>query len=319
MVRRTTVGKLGDRFRGALLGTAIGDALGAPVEGIKQVPSSFLEELDHRRNLTYTDDTAMTLGVGRSLVEKGGFDGDHMAHTLAAGFAAEPWRGYGAGPPIVFARLHQGTSWEQAANALFNGAGSYGNGAAMRVAPIALFAYPDPALAAHLASQSAIITHSHPEGIDGAAIQAAALTVVLAAQGTIDQRALIDAVQPYAKTTIFQEKLSYLGETIPVRTPNQMVEVLGCGIAAHSSVITALACFLTNSDSFPQAIKAAIGLGGDTDTIAAMTGALSGGHLGLGAIPARWQQVEGADELTSLADALLGFSKEEVCSHPPNR
>lgn len=79
---------------------------------------------------------------------------------------------------------------------------------------------------------------------------------------------------------------------------------MGTVIAAHVSVVTALACLLTQPNSFPDAVKAAISLGGDSDTIAAMTGALAGPHLAADAIPARWREVEGADELTSLADHL---------------
>lgn len=69
---------------------------------------------------------------------------------------------------------------------------------------------------------------------------------------------------------------------------------------------TALACFLTHPDDFAAAVTAAISLGGDTDTIAAMTGALAGAHHGYTAIPDAWRAVEGADELISLADSLVG-------------
>lgn len=86
--------------------------------------------------------------------------------------------------------------------------------------------------------------------------------------------------------------------------PDEMADVLGTGIAAHASVPTALACFLANTDSFSDSVKTAISLGGDTDTIAAMTGALSGARNGLSAIPENWQGVEGAGELIALADAL---------------
>lgn len=100
---------LQDKFRGALLGVAVGDALGAPFEGQRTVDPVALGRLGHAPgHMWYTDDTHMTLGVAESLVERQGFDGAHMAAVFASNFAAEPWRGYGAGPPQIFTLLNQG-------------------------------------------------------------------------------------------------------------------------------------------------------------------------------------------------------------------
>lgn len=94
---------LRDRFRGALLGTAVGDALGAPVEGRREVPESYLASLESNPPaLAYTDGTAMTIGVARSLISNAGFDEERMANTLAETYRREPWRGYG---PV------HGTGW----------------------------------------------------------------------------------------------------------------------------------------------------------------------------------------------------------------
>lgn len=286
-----------------MVGTAVGDALGAPTEGQASVPTAYLETLDTHPNLSYTDDTAMTLAVARSLVDQGGFEGPHMAATLAAQFAAEPFRGYGSGPPIVFFRLEQGVRWDQASRNLFNETGSYGNGASMRVAPVALHTFPDLDSAAECAAQTALITHSHPEGIDGAVAQTVAIAFLLDTE-TLDPQALIRTVRSHVQTPVFHNKLSFLAKHAGSRDVDELAEVLGTGIAAHASVVTALGCFLSSPDSFSEAVKTAVGLGGDTDTIAAMTGALAGAYLGMTAIPQPWQEVEGADELLSLADRL---------------
>lgn len=292
-----------DRFRGALVGSAVGDALGAPIEGRSRVPRSYLESIEvDPPNLTYTDDTAMTIGVARSLVEKAGFDGDHMAGVLAAIYRREPWRGYGSGPPIVFALREQDVPWDEAATGLFDGEGSFGNGAAMRVAPVALHAFPDRDAAADLAHQTAIITHSHPEGIDGAVVQAVAIAMALTVT-TIELDRIPAGLLDRVSTSALRGKLEFLAENAD-RPVGEIAMALGNGIAARDSVVTALACFLANPDDFRLAIRSAIGLGGDTDTIGAMTGALSGAYLGLGAIPGPWRGVEGATELTALADAL---------------
>ncbi|MDP6183871.1 MAG: ADP-ribosylglycohydrolase family protein, partial [Gammaproteobacteria bacterium] len=80
-------------------------------------------------------------------------------------------------------------------------------------------------------------------------------------------------------------------------------------IAAHESVPTAIFVFLNNASSIQDAVTAAIELGGDTDTIASMTGALAGAHLGLSAIPDRWlRRVEGVQRLIEIADQLFSLS-----------
>lgn len=297
--------ELADRFRGALVGTAVGDALGAPMEGRNKVSADYLSSLDSTPpNLTYTDDTAMTIGVANSLLESSGFDGAHMAATLARSYEREPWRGYGAGPPRVFDNLNQGAPWDEAAASLFDREGSYGNGAAMRVAPVALYAYPNEHRAAEIAHKTALITHTHPEGIDGAVAQAVAITALLRATSRDDPAELTRIVLAHVKSSVFRSKLMFIDHHIGDRDLNGMADVLGTGIAAHTSVPTALACFLANTTSFGDSVKTAISLGGDTDTIAAMTGALAGARNGLSAIPESWQAVEGFGELVALADAL---------------
>src|SRR5690606_20553177 len=88
-----TTPRMKDRYRGAMLGTAVGDSLGAPMEGALRVPQTYLDSVDAEPPRTYTDDAAMTLGMARSLVERSAFDGDHMARTLAEVYADEPGRG----------------------------------------------------------------------------------------------------------------------------------------------------------------------------------------------------------------------------------
>lgn len=301
-----TEAELADRFRGALVGTAVGDALGAPMEGRNEVPAGYLSSLDSTPpNLAYTDDTAMTIGVANSLLECSGFDGAHMAATLSRDYEREPWRGYGAGPPRVFDNLGRGVPWDEAAASLFDGEGSYGNGAAMRVAPVALYAYPNQRRAAKIAHKTALITHTHPEGIDGAVAQAVAITALLQATSSDDPAELTRIVLAHVNSSVFRSKLMFIDRHIGERDPRGIADVLGTGIAAHTSVPTALACFLANTASFGDSVKAAISLGGDTDTIAAMTGALAGARNGLSAIPENWQGVEGASELIALADATV--------------
>lgn len=95
--------ELRSKFDGCLVGTAIGDALGARREGRGMSTADDITGLAKTLNqLTYTDDTHMTIGVGESLIEKNGFDGEHMVKTFMKNYEAEPWRGYGPGPPWFF-------------------------------------------------------------------------------------------------------------------------------------------------------------------------------------------------------------------------
>lgn len=92
-----------------MLGTGVGDAVGRPLEG---GPPLLVEEepyFDGR----YTDDTEMMIGVAESLIEVGGFDGEHMAKTFVKNYDPELdrlVRGYGAGPPMVFRMIERGGS-----------------------------------------------------------------------------------------------------------------------------------------------------------------------------------------------------------------
>lgn len=249
----------------------------------------------------------MTLGLAHSLVERRGLDGAHLAETFAARYEAEPWRGYGAGPPTVFRALRSGVRWDEAAGQLFGGAGSFGNGAAMRVAPVGLFAWRDPDLAVQLARTNAIVTHSHPAGIDGAVMQALAVTLLVrTSPGQLSSDALLDGIRPHLATEEFAETIHLLRSLLPDAPADAVVTHLGRGIAARESVPTALFAFLRSPDSFEETIAFAVGLGGDADTIAAMAGALSGVYLGAEAIPERWRtDVEGVSELVDTADRLF--------------
>lgn len=299
---------LADRFRGALLGVALGDALGAGFEGSFSVP---VDEFTRRASgrLTYTDDTHMTIGVAESLVDQGGFDGAAMASRFAADYTAESWRGYGPGPPQVFALLGRGVHWNEAAGRLFGGSGSFGNGAAMRAAPAGLFGFPDPDRAGEIARAQAAITHAHPLGTEGAALQATAVCLVLGTPrgGPMDTGRLLDDLRNHLREPVYLDKLDTIEALLGgQRGRQEVVEELGNGIEAPRSVPTALYCFLRHPDSFEEAVRFAVGLGGDTDTIASMAGALTGAWVGERGIPGGWRdRVEGSTRLRDLGDALL--------------
>ncbi|MEX0790715.1 MAG: ADP-ribosylglycohydrolase family protein, partial [Actinomycetota bacterium] len=211
-----------------------------------------------------------------------------------------------------FRMLSSAGPWDGPARALFGGAGSFGNGAAMRAAPAALFAFNSPDQVAQIARDSARITHAHQLGIDGAVLQAQAVAFLLRTDP--DSQLDVEAMLRCLRGSITSPRLSQSLEVIEAMlmlgaTPAEVVQRLGNGQVAHRCVPTALFAFLSHPGSFTEAVLYAISLAGDTDTIASMTGVLAGARLGEDAIPDLWgSSVEGGAKMRLLAQALLCFA-----------
>lgn len=278
------------KFIGALIGTAVGDASGAPLEGYSMDEvSSVCGGGDTREMISgrYTDDTEMMIGVAESLIENKGFNGEDMALRFIENY--DPSRGYGPGSKEALRRITEGESWKEASKTLFRGKGSYGNGAAMRIAPVGIFYYDDADKLREIAYTSSHITHSHVLGKEGAVLQA--FSIALAVRGT-EKEAMMLELKDCVKTEMYKEKLSKVESLLESGTEvskKEVISELGNGEAAFNSVPTALYSFL-RADSFKDAVVYAVSLGGDTDTIGAMTGAISGAYYGEAAIPEVWEK-----------------------------
>lgn len=300
-------GKLKLKFLGCLVGTAIGDALGARREGRGMSRSEDIVSLAEKlEQLIYTDDTHMTIGIAESLIESKGFDGEHMAQTFIKNYEAEPWRGYGPGPPRIFWMIKSGEAWYSAANKLYRG-GSFGNGSAMRVAPVGLLYSRNLEKLSEIAYQSSSITHSHELGKEGAALQACAVALALntPSDEDIDKEAFLSKLQNFIQDQLYKEKVAQIRELLGEQDKAKVVAVLGNGIEAPRSVPTAIYCFLKQPQSYKDTVIYAISLGGDTDTIAAMAGAISGAYLGIEAIPSEWRaKLENREYIGALAENL---------------
>jgi poly(ADP-ribose) glycohydrolase ARH3 len=275
---------LSDRFAGCLLGLAIGDALGANFEG--QSPEHIagryrtVEQLmtrPPRGELWYTDDTQMAIGVAETLVACKCIDDSELCRRFAENY--QPHRGYGRGARVVLDAMLDGRDHNHVAANYFSG-GSFGNGAAMRVAPVGLVFRHDVECLWEQAKLSAIPTHVHPLGIEGAQLLALAVSL---ASTTLT----LDRERFFATLADKCESIEYSGplrRACRVNNPKDL-GLFGNGIEATSSVVTAIASFGLTPNSYEQTIGNAILLGGDTDTIAAMAGAISGAFLGRRAIP----------------------------------
>ena len=282
---------LKSKFLGTFIGTGVGDALGAFFEGRREVRVEEIEAVaDKAQILTYTDDTHMMIGVAESLIRTGGFDGEDMARTFMKNYELEPFRGYGPGPPYIFRLMRAGAAWDEVAQRLYHG-GSYGNGSAMRIAPIGVFYHDDPATLREVAYKSSQITHAHNLGKEGAALQAYAIALATNLQPTetFPRGDFLTKLNSFAQDAVYREKLNMIDELIEQSDKGEVIIALGNGIEAFNSVPTAIYSFLSQPHSFVQAVLQAISLGGDTDTIGAMPGAISGAYLGFESIPARWR------------------------------
>ncbi|MEM9347179.1 MAG: ADP-ribosylglycohydrolase family protein [Planctomycetota bacterium] len=271
-----------EQYIGSLLGLGLADALGAPYEGWSTESSPWKPmPMTRRGTLLYTDDTDMAIGSAESIVACGAFSVDHMALHWAK--RAEPARGYGGGAIRCLENITRGMPWRDARFSIYK-AGSYGNGAAMRVAPIALlFANDKDALddAVRLASS---VTHAHPIGIQGALIIAHAIAAALK---TNDGEAIFAEVmeEPWDTTHEQRMNIAYgmLGE---IPDHKEVASVLGNGIGAHESVTSALliACSFIDRP-FADMFGYIVSVGGDVDTIGAMAGSVWGAARGCSALP----------------------------------
>lgn len=320
MARWVSSASRADRFTGALLGVAVGDALGAPYEGLTAADVFFmfgsaasLTSNPSGDELRYTDDTEMTIGVAEALAD----DGEIRAARLVRAFAENyhPDRGYGEGARKVLHAMCTGGDHAAVAAHLFPG-GSFGNGAAMRVAPVGLLFADSFDTVWEQARLSALPTHTHPLGIEGA--QVLALAVAWAVRATeFDRKALYRELLARATTEEFRWHLSFAAKL----KPSDPLHGLGSTLHAHRSVVTAIACFAASPTSFEHVCARAIGLGDDTDTLCAMAGALAGAFAGGGAIPPKLvaQLEDGpakgrshllalAERLRARADARIGGS-----------
>lgn len=315
-----------DRARGLLAGVGLGDALGAEFEGSSRISETTLHESESARHrLRYTDDTALTIAVAEHLLERAEQGGPvlreaELASDLATRWSREPWRGYGAAAVTLFERVSTGTPWNEAADSLFHGDGSFGNGGAMRCSPVALVAR-SAHQAAELGRRSASVTHAHPDGQHGAAIQAcgAYLALHTRAGDEIDTHAFLDHILRNVHGNVhesrnvheseWQERLRRVGSLVGRVDPSQAAAELGNDVRATHSVPLALWAFLSHPFHPDEVVRQCIRAGGDTDTIASMAGALAGALHGSAAwTPTLLRRLEDGKRLNELADRLLAHA-----------
>ena len=280
-----------DQVLGLLFGIALGDALGWPAEplNLDQIKVRFgpqgIQELPEPA--LFTDDTQMTQAVAEALIDAGDQDLEGLMAAVSRRFVEwlhnpESYRGPGASCLYGARQLERGAPWREAGNP-----GSKGCGAAMRVAPIGYFFQHDLPRLREVAAATALTTHRHP------AAEVGAVAAAFLAKLALDRAPLADFV-PLLREEIqglvaeVDQALGRLEQAFQMSDLTAALAHIGEGWVAEEAVLGALFCFLQHPNDYLAAVRLAANTSGDSDSLAALTGGISGSYLGIQALPAAW-------------------------------
>jgi ADP-ribosylglycohydrolase len=277
----------------SLTGLSVGDAFGDQFFSIhhRGVPAvSGLPPAPWK----WSDDTEMACSIIDVLNRRGRIDQDDLARCFAERYDVR--RRYGAGALELMDRIRRGDHWHRASRELFDGRGSYGNGGAMRAAPLGAYFCDDLARAAEEAALSAEVTHANPEGIAGAVAVAVASAHAAAHRGRdVAGASLIEAALAHVTTGEHVRRGLERALTLLGTTPFRAAQQLGNGsrISAQDTVPYTLWAAATHLTDYEAGVRACPAVGGDMDTTAAIVGGIIAAHLGEGAVPPDWLRFRG--------------------------
>ncbi|MBK5343015.1 ADP-ribosylglycohydrolase family protein [Pseudomonas sp. TH49] len=300
---------LSERYRGALLGLACGDAVGTTVEFKPRGSFQPLTDMVgggpfHLKPGQWTDDTSMALCLAESLLSKNTFDAaDQMGRYL------NWWKwGYLSSTGDCFdigMTVSQALSQYQQTGQPFAGSTdpfTAGNGSLMRLVPVVLFYFPDARQIRQFATDSSRTTHAAPEAIECCQLFAELISKALLGASKTELRKLPDSTFAQPKVAAIARG-DYLAKSAS--------EIRGSGYSVES-LEAALWCF-HRTDSFSSAILQAANLGDDADTTAAIVGQVAGAYYGVRAIPTHWlEMLHDGEEIAATADRLLEASRLRV-------
>lgn len=239
----------------------------------------------------YTDDTEMSLSVVRILARYGRIEQDALAESFAVRYSYD--RAYGPSMHRVLARIAQGEDWREVTRSAFGGLGSFGNGAAMRAAPVGAFFHDDLARAVSEARASAEVTHAHPEAVSGAVAVslAAAQACRFREQGdSISADVFLSGIIDRLPGGEVRSKLARGLDLHGVSSRTHASNLLGNGttMAAQDTVPYALWCCAQSLEDYEQALWLALSAGGDRDTLCAIVGGVVACRVGIQGMPPSW-------------------------------
>jgi ADP-ribosylglycohydrolase len=307
---------MNDKTNATLVGCAIGDALGNPFEmklsnykplqdwdGLFKAGGTFWQGEAGQ----YTDDTLMSIALSVSLLRCGEFNAEDVASEYLYWYNTGNTRGIGNTTAEAIENLKEGATWEESGVKRSNAAG---NGSAMRVAPIGLMYRFDLVKLMESAIKDASITHNSLEPKVGSAT--VGLGIALLANGISHPYDLINEVIPLISASVVKDKLILAQQALDEDVePEVALQTIGTSGYAPETVGAAF-YILAKTKDFKEAVVMAVKAGGDTDTTAAVVGALAGTYYGLEGIPDEYkEQVENFELLASLDAELFSFEHEE--------
>jgi len=261
---------LGDKLLGCLVGGAIGDAVGSFYEGKKDIQTIEFECFNG-----ITDDTQLTLATCESIIITGGVNAEDIAKRMLVWYNGGKLRGLGSSTLKALRDLQVGAHW-----ALAGRSGEYGagNGAAMRIAPLAFALDIDRERT--LIRDVCNITHKNDEAYVGCLAILYALQYVMS-EKVMGDHGLIDHIIPRLPDTSVRDNLIKLREN-SLTSIREAAKLVGTsGHVVQSVPFSIFAAGKINEASFEDIISEVILSGGDTDTNASLTGQIIGAHLGL--------------------------------------
>lgn len=280
------------RARCSLEGLSVGDAFGETffinpdlVDGL------IAERALAAREWTYTDDTLMALSIFSVLRQHGHIHQPALARSFAERYDSS--RGYGPAMHRLLWEIKCGEDWSERASSLFAGQGSFGNGAAMRVAPIGAFFADDIEAVIEHATRSSVITHTHDEAIAGAIAVAVAVAHAHnlgASRVTPGRSEFLDSVLPHVPESEVHSLIRQARDMSASASVQFAVSVLGNGVrvSAQDTVPFALWCAATHLSNYEEALWLTVSGLGDRDTTCAIVGGIVASHTGTSGIPPEW-------------------------------
>jgi ADP-ribosylglycohydrolase len=278
----------------SLEGLSCGDAFGECFFDAKnRTPEARASRILPPAPWRFTDDTAMAISVYACLGQFGSMEPEWLAESFARHY--DPERGYGHAMNALLTRLDAigAVNWFEEAQELFNGEGSFGNGAAMRATPVGAYFAHDLNLVVEHATLSAIATHCHPEGIAGAVAVAVAAAVAWRdreATSRMDATEFLEAVRANTPESAVRDGIDR-ALTLPASTTSlDAALTIGNGTrgSAQDTVPFALWRAARSLDSYEDALWETVNGGGDLDTNCSIVGGIVTMRAGVGSIPEEW-------------------------------
>ena len=283
-----------DRAIGAMMGLAIGDAMGMPVEFCPR--GKFDPVTEYRAGGPFklqagqwTDDTAMSLCIASSLIECNGFDAAHQmkqySRWIDDGYLSCTGKAVGIGQTILKAMIRYHKTQDPIQGD--TNPRRSGNGCIMRLAPVPIYYSHDAALAIHNSIQSATTTHGSEMCLQATGFFGGMIWGAL--NGASKEELLSDGYSPvkdyYQQHPLCDELRSLARGDYKAKHADK-VESTGFVIGALEAALWSFC----HTDTYAEGLLKAVNLGGDADTVGAIYGQLAGAYYGLDSIPIKWMR-----------------------------